>query len=148
MSSERVWTGIEFAALAALVIGIIGCAVGSAGNAPAFYRGWLCAYIFWLGVPLGAVTLILVHDLTGGAWMASARPTLAAAATTMPVATLAGIPVLLGLRAVYPWPGASDLGKKLRELHMRHHFQNHERGYGVSAPFWDYVFGTPLKPRR
>ena len=40
------------------------------------------------------------------------------------------------------------LGKRLRELHMRHHFQNHERGYGVSAPFWDYVFGTPLKPRR
>ena len=40
------------------------------------------------------------------------------------------------------------LGRKLRELHMRHHFQNHERGYGVSAPFWDYIFGTPLKPRR
>ena len=40
-------------------------------------------------------------------------------------------------------------GRKLRELHMRHHFQNHERGYGVSAPFWDYIFGTPLKdPRR
>jgi dihydroceramide fatty acyl 2-hydroxylase len=40
------------------------------------------------------------------------------------------------------------LGKKLRELHMRHHFQDHERGYGVSAPFWDYVFGTPLRSRR
>jgi sterol desaturase/sphingolipid hydroxylase (fatty acid hydroxylase superfamily) len=40
------------------------------------------------------------------------------------------------------------LGKTLRELHMRHHFQNHERGYGVSAPFWDHVFGTPLKQRR
>jgi sterol desaturase/sphingolipid hydroxylase (fatty acid hydroxylase superfamily) len=41
------------------------------------------------------------------------------------------------------------LGRTLRELHMRHHFQNHEGGYGVSAPFWDYVFGTPLKqPRR
>ena len=40
------------------------------------------------------------------------------------------------------------LGKTLRELHMRHHFQDHESGYGVSAPFWDYVFGTPLKPRR
>ena len=36
----------------------------------------------------------------------------------------------------------SALGKRLRELHMRHHFQNHERGYGVSAPFWDHVFGT------
>src|SRR5947209_13778523 len=39
------------------------------------------------------------------------------------------------------------LGKLLRELHMRHHFQNHERGYGVSAPFWDRVFGTSLRTR-
>jgi len=39
------------------------------------------------------------------------------------------------------------LGKRLRELHMRHHFQDHERGYGVSAPFWDHVFGTQLKAR-
>ena len=30
---------------------------------------------------------------------------------------------------------------------MRHHFQNHERGYGVSAPFWDHVFGTAPKAR-
>jgi dihydroceramide fatty acyl 2-hydroxylase len=37
------------------------------------------------------------------------------------------------------------LGRRLRELHMRHHFQNHERGYGVSAPFWDHVFGTAPK---
>jgi dihydroceramide fatty acyl 2-hydroxylase len=39
------------------------------------------------------------------------------------------------------------LGKRLRELHMRHHFQDHDRGYGVSAPFWDHVFGTaPTNP--
>ena len=39
------------------------------------------------------------------------------------------------------------LGRRMRELHMRHHFQNHERGYGVSAPFWDHVFGTAPKKR-
>jgi sterol desaturase/sphingolipid hydroxylase (fatty acid hydroxylase superfamily) len=39
------------------------------------------------------------------------------------------------------------LGKRMRELHMRHHFQNHETGYGVSAPFWDHVFGTATKNR-
>jgi dihydroceramide fatty acyl 2-hydroxylase len=39
------------------------------------------------------------------------------------------------------------LGKLLRELHMRHHFQEHDRGYGVSAPFWDHVFGTAPKKR-
>ncbi len=25
---------------------------------------------------------------------------------------------------------------------MRHHFQDETKGFGVSAPFWDYVFGT------
>jgi dihydroceramide fatty acyl 2-hydroxylase len=37
------------------------------------------------------------------------------------------------------------LGKVIRELHMRHHFQDDTRGFGVSAPFWDYVFRTPQK---
>jgi dihydroceramide fatty acyl 2-hydroxylase len=41
----------------------------------------------------------------------------------------------------------TELGKRLRELHMRHHFQDHERGYGVSAPFWDHVFRTAPGPR-
>jgi len=36
----------------------------------------------------------------------------------------------------------SALGQRLRELHMRHHFQDHERGFGISAPYWDRVFGT------
>ena len=37
------------------------------------------------------------------------------------------------------------LGRLMRELHMRHHFQDETRGFGVSAPFWDYVFRTPHK---
>jgi dihydroceramide fatty acyl 2-hydroxylase len=38
------------------------------------------------------------------------------------------------------------LGRRLRELHMRHHFQDDERGFGISAPYWDVVFRTA--PRR
>lgn len=34
------------------------------------------------------------------------------------------------------------LPRKLHELHMRHHFAEENKAYGVSAPFWDYVFGT------
>jgi dihydroceramide fatty acyl 2-hydroxylase len=40
----------------------------------------------------------------------------------------------------------TKLGKRLREQHMRHHFQDHRFGYGVSTPLWDVVFGT--LPRR
>ena len=42
----------------------------------------------------------------------------------------------------------SDLGKRLREQHMRHHFQDHRFGYGVSSPLWDVVFRTLPKKRR
>jgi len=42
----------------------------------------------------------------------------------------------------------SGLGKRLRELHMRHHFQDDTTGYGVSAPYWDHVFGTATRVRR
>ncbi len=38
-------------------------------------------------------------------------------------------------------PG-TRLGRRLRENHMRHHFQDDTTGFGVSAPFWDRVFGT------
>ena len=34
------------------------------------------------------------------------------------------------------------LGRRLRELHMRHHFQDDTTGFGISAPYWDRVFGT------
>ena len=39
------------------------------------------------------------------------------------------------------------LGKLFYELHMRHHFQDHTRGFGVAAPWWDTAFGTRLKRR-
>jgi sterol desaturase/sphingolipid hydroxylase (fatty acid hydroxylase superfamily) len=43
----------------------------------------------------------------------------------------------------------SKLGKRLREQHMRHHFQDHRFGFGVSSPIWDVVFRTlPLTRRR
>jgi dihydroceramide fatty acyl 2-hydroxylase len=41
----------------------------------------------------------------------------------------------------------SRLGKRLRELHMRHHFQDDEKGFGISAPYWDVIFRT-YAPKR
>ena len=42
----------------------------------------------------------------------------------------------------------SKLGKRLREQHMRHHFQDHRYGYGVSSPLWDVVFRTLPRKRK
>ena len=42
----------------------------------------------------------------------------------------------------------TELGKRLREQHMRHHFQDHRYGFGVSSPLWDVVFRTLPRQRR
>jgi dihydroceramide fatty acyl 2-hydroxylase len=40
------------------------------------------------------------------------------------------------------------LGRALRERHMRHHFQDDTKGFGISAPYWDEVFQTSPMGRR
>jgi sterol desaturase/sphingolipid hydroxylase (fatty acid hydroxylase superfamily) len=32
--------------------------------------------------------------------------------------------------------------KKLKKHHMKHHYQNADKGYGVSSAIWDKVFGS------
>jgi hypothetical protein len=102
--------------LGCAVIGILAalaCIVAASADGPAFLQAWLCSYVFWLGLPLAAVTLVLVHDLSGGAWMETARPVLDAAIVTMPVASLAGLAAFVGLHSLYEWtsppPGLSNV---------------------------------------
>jgi dihydroceramide fatty acyl 2-hydroxylase len=40
------------------------------------------------------------------------------------------------------------IGRMLRERHMRHHFQDDTRGFGISAPYWDEVFRTSSRTKR
>lgn len=39
----------------------------------------------------------------------------------------------------------SDFGRYVKRLHMLHHFRDAEKGFGVHAIWWDYVFGTAYK---
>jgi hypothetical protein len=112
MSPGPAWTRLRIAAVAAAVLGGAGCIAGALIDKGAFFPAWLSAVIFWLALPLGAVTLVLVHDLTGGNWMATARPTLNAAIATMPLATVAFVPIFAGLGHLYVWsrPGQPGLG--------------------------------------
>ena len=42
----------------------------------------------------------------------------------------------------------TNFGRRLREHHMRHHFQDHRFGYGVSSPLWDAIFRTMPRNRK
>lgn len=49
--------------------------------------------------------------------------------------------------AVHHFKQRTRIGKALRKHHMVHHFADHEGGFGVSSPLWDYVFGTLPKKK-
>jgi sterol desaturase/sphingolipid hydroxylase (fatty acid hydroxylase superfamily) len=49
---------------------------------------------------------------------------------------------------VHHFTPRTRLGRMLRERHMRHHFQDDTKGFGISAPYWDEVFRTSPRPRR
>jgi hypothetical protein len=71
-----------------------------------FYRSYLIAYLFWLGLPLGCLALALLYHLSGGAWGAVLLRFLEAGAwTIMPLAALF-VPLLFGMNRLYPWTHA------------------------------------------
>lgn len=76
---------------------------GLFGGAEAALAGWLIGLMFWIGIALGAMTMLAVHATTGGEWLRDLRPVLAPAAASLPLFALFLLPVLLGLWVLYPW---------------------------------------------
>ncbi len=72
-------------------------------------RGWLVAFTIWSMVPVGSMTLLMIHRLTGGEWGRAAAPVLKPAAAMLPLVALVFVPVLMGLTDIYPW--AADPSK-------------------------------------
>lgn len=73
-------------------------------------RGWLAAFAFWSGFPVGSLVLLMIHRLTAGRWGDALAPVLRPAAAAVPLVALAFIPVAVALTAVYPWAGAGRGG--------------------------------------
>ncbi|HEY6453500.1 MAG TPA: hypothetical protein VIX87_12980 [Steroidobacteraceae bacterium] len=67
---------------------------------------YLSAFLFFTGLALGSLAVLLVQPLTGGAWGEYLRPPLLIAARTLPLQAVAVVPILLGLHVLYPWAQA------------------------------------------
>ncbi|MBZ9707908.1 hypothetical protein LB543_14370 [Mesorhizobium sp. ESP7-2] len=86
--------------------GLLLCGVGLFFDPRTTLAGWLTAALSLLGLPLGAMTILMVHGLTGGRWGDALRPPLRAIVATLPVALLLLLPTLARLDLVFPWAGA------------------------------------------
>jgi hypothetical protein len=72
-------------------------------NPAQFVRSYLVAYLWVLGIPLGCFGLMTLHHLSSGAWGLMIRRIFEAATRTLPGLALAFVPIVLGMRTLYPW---------------------------------------------
>ena len=61
------------------------------------------AYLFWLGVSLGCLAVLMLHHLVGGSWGAMIQRILEAGTRTLPLMAILFIPILLGMGFLYEW---------------------------------------------
>jgi hypothetical protein len=96
----------------ALIVGVVFMVLLAAGalmNRQQFFRSYLVAYIFWTGIAIGSLALLMLQHLTGGGWGLVIRRVLEAAARTIPVVALMFIPIIIGAHDLYPWTHAEEM---------------------------------------
>jgi hypothetical protein len=87
--------------------GMLICLLGLVLNPGQFVRSYLATYLLLLGVTLGSLALVMVHQVSGGAWGVVIRRILGAATRTLPVLTALFLPIVFGMRYLYPWTDAA-----------------------------------------
>ncbi len=88
-----------FAGVTGLIITII-LGLTPWGN---FFQSYLYAFIFWFGLALGSLGLLLIGHIAGGSWAAIVRRFLEAGAMIIPIMGLLFIPIILGANSLYEW---------------------------------------------
>jgi hypothetical protein len=114
-------TGVARVQTPALIVGIVGTAIAAFGyftNHVEFFRAWLPAFLFWFLIAAGALGILMLQYVTGGEWGVLIRRPLGAAARTIPLFILFGLPIAFGLKHIYIWAN-HDLVKGDHLLEMK-----------------------------
>jgi hypothetical protein len=122
--NEILLARINRAQRAALFFGVVllgGCGVGAFFNARQFFISYLFAYLFWLGLSLGCLCVAMIHHLTGGRWGDVTRRFLEAGYMTLPLMAVLFLPILAGLRALYPWMQPAEIANNDVLRHKAHY---------------------------
>jgi hypothetical protein len=96
-------------AIAAVAAAAIVAWIGWRLDLRALLAGYLVLWWFVTGALLGGLANVWLHQLTGGDWGEIIRTPLLRAARWLPLACLLFLPVLAGMRLLYPWAGAEPL---------------------------------------
>jgi|SRR3954468_15493684 hypothetical protein len=99
------WRSIALGVGGLGTIVLLGIALGAPGLREQALRSWLLGFIFWAGIGIGCLGILMTQYLTGGAWGVVSRRLLEAGTRTLPMIVLLFIPLAVGVytRSVYTW---------------------------------------------
>lgn len=103
LPADHVLQRLQRAALIAGVCGLGVCVAAGFVTPTQFFRSYLVAYLFWLGIAIGCLAILMIHHITGGAWGAVIRRILESGTRTLPLLALLFLPVAVGLPYLYEW---------------------------------------------
>ena len=103
LPADHVLHRVQGGALVVAGIGILGCVIGVFAARPQFFHAYLISYLFFLGLALGSMAILMIQYITGGAWGAVIRRLLESATRTLPLMALLFLPIALGLTDLYEW---------------------------------------------
>lgn len=94
----------------ALIVGVVFTVlliIGAFIDRKQFFQAYLVGFIFWAGITLGSLALLMLQHLTGGTWGLVIRRVLEAATRTLPLIIILFVPIILGIKQLYPWTNAA-----------------------------------------
>jgi hypothetical protein len=108
-------------------LGLLLCCAAFFYNREEFYQSYSFAFLYWGGFSIGGLGVLLMHHTVGGKWGVTIRRLLEAQMRTLPLIALLIIPILFGLRFLYPWAN--------HELVMQTPVLQHKAPY-LNTPFF------------
>lgn len=85
------------------LVAVIACAAGYLQNPARFFESYIVAFAFVAATGLGAFFFVMVQFLSGSAWSVTVRRIMENIMFTLPFCAILFIPVVLGLKDIYPW---------------------------------------------
>ena len=90
-----------------MILGAVGLALAAIGFATvdraSFMQSYLIAFIFWIGITLGSMAVLMIQHLTNGKWGLVSRRILEASTRTLPLMALLFLPIWFNLPTLYKW---------------------------------------------
>lgn len=99
-----------------------------------FLRSWLVGFLFWLGMTLGSLCLLMMQYCSGGNWGRVGRRFWEAASSNIPFMFLLWLPIAFGMKQLFPWANQPSDPAALQEF--LHHYGPQKIHYYLNPGFF------------